>query len=206
MTYLKYIFALFFLAPSLAFADCKSRLWQCQGEYTFRGDVVLEVAIQYEVVHVYSQEDQKHLEELQSQGYTCELRMRSSWVCKYFNHQIDELPQDLKDKLLKEHIGHLNVSLGTLRAPPKLISKGDYLTQWEMAQDIKIDDQIYEKYNYLKMGSDLEKINVGEPSEGNFIEFLVTGTNELSRVEPIRKHQSRQLWTEYLVRLVMPGL
>lgn len=176
------------LVTSMAFA--------AEGTYQFSGQYNVVSSIRYETVYTPSESGKTRLAELQSDGYACQAKLQFV-QCKKIFPSLPILPESLSDLMPSAQ----NVTFGAVQSQ-ELLSQGDDVSIYEVAQTIDVDGVMYDKAKYLE-SADISKITVGDPNDSmNYHSFIVY-SNALAVFESVSKTESKWAFSTYLVEFYL---
>lgn len=168
-----------------------------EGNFAYQGDHTVVSAVRYETVYTPSEIGKQRLQELQTDGYSCQAKLQFVQCKKLF-----DAPTDIPQNIVQAHPSVLNVHFEAVQSMD-LIAQGDDIALYEAVQNAIVDGKKYEQVKYLER-PDLVKATVGDPNDSQNYHSFIVNSDSVSVLDSIHLTESKWVFTTYHVEFFLP--
>ncbi len=162
------------------------------GEYSYRGKIKLGQMSRNEPVYAFTNKGRERLKYLKSQGWTCTLKPRQTYLCSK-KGVTKSIPIHIKERAEKLYTS-LTVEFEEKNIEPVLVNDAPLLKTYRFFKEVRNKGKVYPYFDYTI--STIHKVSWGEGLDRE--EFVVWDDNTLWNLE-FFSDQERTYYDRFLV-------
>jgi hypothetical protein len=165
-----------------------TQVFAVEGHFSFQGQSEVLTSTRYETVYTPADEGKLRMQELLSEGYTCEPKLQ--FMQCSFSYENDIMP------VLNFAPKVQSVTFGPIQSIATLY-QGDSLLQYEAQQKVIVNGKVYPSSMYYE-SKDFVKVTVGTPDQNNYYSFVVN-KDSVSYIELLNETESKWAFKSYWI-------
>ncbi|MGZ3660540.1 MAG: hypothetical protein ACXWR1_14150 [Bdellovibrionota bacterium] len=181
-----------FALVAAAFANAAVPPLPAAGHYEYQGSYSVEMKLHFEVVYAFTDSGAAELIARRKAGEECRYTERDTYLCRAVRSAAEDKPG--LDEHLTRQLSGSTLELGIATGEPGLISQGDNVAEYSVAQSATFNGKTYGTYRLVNAQGNWS-IRLGEPVEAQF--NLNNGTLGLALDVPVS--ESRTEYSDYVV-------